>query len=171
MIRKIFVGCVLAATATEIYLVFEKTIKLLLSHSFREEDGAFAVAHRHHLSAKRNEFLCSIESHVSRTGDSYLLALDINTLCSKHVKKEIYVAIAGCFRTHKRSAEIKTLTGECTGEFTLHLLIPAKHIAYFTATYAYVTSGNVGVGTDVAGKLLHEGLAETHHFHVALTAW
>ena len=50
------------------------------------------------------------------------------------------------------------------------LLVLTEHISHLTATYADVTSGNVHVGTDVTIEFIHECLAETHHFSVALTA-
>ena len=49
-------------------------------------------------------------------------------------------------------------------------LVHAKHEAHFASSHADVAGGHVGVGTDVAAQLQHEGLTESHHLGVALAA-
>ena len=50
------------------------------------------------------------------------------------------------------------------------LLVHAEQIAYLSAAYADVACGNVLVRTDMAIKLSHECLAETHNFSVGASA-
>ena len=83
---------------------------------------------------------------------------------------EVDGAVARCFRTDARSAELEALAGEHALELVGELLIHSEQIANLAATNADVASGNVHVGTDVAIELSHEGLAETHDLSVALAA-
>ncbi len=50
------------------------------------------------------------------------------------------------------------------------LLILTEHIANLAATNSDVACGYVLIGTDVTIQLVHECLAEAHHFSIALTA-
>ena len=47
----------------------------------------------------------------------------------------------------------------------------AKEEADFTAADANITGGDVGIRANMAEQLAHEGLAEAHHFAVALAFW
>ena len=52
-----------------------------------------------------------------------------------------------------------------TSEFLVH----TKHVTNFATTYTDVTSGDVGIGANVAPQFGHEALAETHDFSVGTT--
>ena len=84
----------------------------------------------------------------------------------KHILSEVASTVTGCLRTQEATAPALTLTGISTGPLVLELLVLTEHETNLTAAYTYITSGNVGVRTDVTIKLVDEALAETHYLSV-----
>lgn len=83
---------------------------------------------------------------------------------------EIECAVSCCLGTQYRTAPFHTFTREDTLELVGELLILSEEVADLTAAYADVAGGHVLIGSDISVKLLHEGLAETHHLSVRTSA-
>jgi len=82
--------------------------------------------------------------------------------------REIHRAVPCGFGTDQGTAPAERLTRQHAGELVAQTLVLAEKIADFAAAHADIPGGNVRVRADMARQLRHEGLAETHHFIVAL---
>src|SRR5262249_16606278 len=89
----------------------------------------------------------------------------------KHFLREINCAVTGGFRSHKRPAPIRILTGQHARELVSEPFVLAKEISNLTTTNADVTRRHVRIGTDVAKKFGHERLAKTHDLNVGFPFW
>ncbi len=89
----------------------------------------------------------------------------------KDLDQIICSAVTRSFGTEVRTAVGHALAGEdAVLPDILDPLVLTEQEAYLTAGNADITGGNVDVGPDVAIKLGHIGLAETHDLGVALAA-
>ena len=77
-------------------------------------------------------------------------------------------AVAGGLGTGERAAKGEALAGKDAGPLVGQALVLTEQVGNLAAANAQVTSGNVGVGADVAIELGHEGLAEVHDLVVGL---
>ena len=71
--------------------------------------------------------------------------------------------VASGLGTDSGTTPVGALAGENTLEAAGHAAVLAEHEADLSATDTDITSGNIAVGADVAVKLGHERLAETHN--------
>ena len=161
------VGIFANAAAADVLEVLDP-VDLLLIEPCGVVDEALAVRKRHCLTAKHGDFLCRVRCDIARSGDHRRFADEVVALGLEHVKKKIDRAIARRLGANQRSAIFKALAGENTGEFIGQPLILAEHIADFARADSDVACGNVGISADVTIELVHEALAETHDFAVAL---
>ena len=106
--------------------------------------------------------------HVSGAGDGHPLAFEAAVDALEHFLGEVYAAVAGGFRADQAAAVGDALAGQHRGELVGQALVLAEQVADLAAADADVTGRHVEVGADVAVQLAHEGLAEAHHFVVAL---
>src|SRR5690606_19469095 len=83
-------------------------------------------------------------------------------------RSEIHAAVTGCFRTDQAATVGQALAGQYRSEFVAQALVLAIQEADLPGTDADVAGGDVQILADVARQLGHEGLAEAHHFSVAL---
>src|SRR5690606_37873595 len=90
------------------------------------------------------------------------------TLGLEHFLGEVDAAVAGCLGTNQAAAVGQALAGQHAAGVVRQALVLALQEADLASANADVTGRHVGVGTDVAEQLGHEGLAEAHHFVVAL---
>ena len=148
----------------------EHVINAFLSHSLFVVDVAVRTGDGDNLSTELNELLGGAPGDVAEAGESDRLALDVLAELLEHVLGEVDCAVAGSLGTNERTAEGTALAGENADELVTEALVLAEEVADFTAADADVTGGNVRIGADVAGKLGHEALAETHDFAVGLAA-
>ena len=148
----------------------EHVIDAFLSHSLFVIDVAVGTGDGDNLSTELNELLGGAPGDVTEAGESDRLALDVLAELLEHVLGEVDSAVAGSLGTDERTAEGTALAGENADELVAQALVLAEEVADFAAADADVTGGNVGIGSDMAGKLGHEALAETHDFAVGLAA-
>ena len=59
------------------------------------------------------------------------------------------------------------LAGQDTGPLVAQPFVLTEHEANLAAAHSNVSSWHIGVLSDVAGQLRHEGLAESHHLQSA----
>ena len=81
---------------------------------------------------------------------------------------EVDGTVTSRLRANQRTAPVQALAGQYAGEFVADALVLAKHVANLAPAHADVASRNVCVGSNVARKLRHEGLAKTHYLVVGL---
>ena len=148
----------------------EHVIDAFLGHSLFVVDVTVGTGNGDDLRAELDELLGGAPGDVAEAGEGDRLALDVLAELLEHVLGEVDRAVAGGLGTDERTAEGTALAGENADELVAQALVLAEEIADFTAAYADVTSGNVGIGADMTGKLGHEALAETHDFAVGLAA-
>ena len=87
------------------------------------------------------------------------------------MSEEVNRAVAGSLGASKGAAEGQAFAGQDAGPLVAEALVLAKHVADLTCTGADVASWDVGIWTNVARKLGHEGLAERHNLAVGLALW
>ena len=148
----------------------EHVVDAFLGHSLFVVDVTVRTGNGDDLGAELNELLSGTPGDVTEARESDRLALDVLAKLLKHVLGEVDCAVAGSLGTNERTAEGTALAGENADELVTKALVLAEEVADFTAADADVTGRNVGVGSDVARKLGHEALAETHDFAVGLAA-
>ena len=148
----------------------EHVIDAFLGHSLFVIDVAVGTGDGDDLGAELNELLSGTPGDVTEAGESDRLALDVLAELLEHVLGEVDRAVTGGLGTNERTAEGTALAGENADELVTEALVLAEEVADFAAADADITGGNVGVGSDMAGKLGHEALAETHDFAVGLAA-
>ena len=81
---------------------------------------------------------------------------------------EVDGTVTGCLRANQRTAPVQALAGQYTGKLVADALVLAKHVANLATAHADVARWHVGIGTNVARKLRHEGLTEAHYLVVGL---
>ena len=86
----------------------------------------------------------------------------------QHFLSEIDAAVTGRFRPQQGTAVFQPFAGQHAAEPVDDSLVLPEQEADLPPADADVPGGNVGVGADVAIEFGHEGLAEAHHFVVAL---
>ena len=92
------------------------------------------------------------------------------TCGGEHFVYEVETSETSSLGTYERTAVFETLAGEDAAEVAGELLVLSEEEADFAAAHADVAGRNVDLRTDVAIELVHEGLAETLHFGLALAA-
>ncbi len=132
-------------------------------------DVSVRVGHGDDFRAKGLRLFASVDGDVSGTGDDDRLAFEGIVLhLLQHFAGEVAEAVARRFGARERTAVGKTLAGENAGPFVAEALVLSEHVADFTCARADIAGRNVRVRTDMLRELGHEGLAEAHHFGIAL---
>src|SRR5690606_10321862 len=135
------------------------------------DDVAARVRHCDHLRTELLGLLRRVDRNVAGTGHDDAAAVETFADTGEHALDKVDGAKAGGLGAHLRTAPADTLAGEHAGLVAVRdALVLTKEIAELAATDAGVASGNVGVLTEVAVELRHEGLAEAHHLSVGLAA-
>ncbi len=129
---------------------------------------AAGVRQRDDAAAQLHDFLRGVLRDVAGTGNRHALAIEAAVGALEHFLGEIHAAVAGGFRADQAAAVGQALAGQYRGELVGQALVLAEQETDFAAANADVTGWHVEVGADVAVQLAHEGLAEAHHFVVAL---
>ena len=106
--------------------------------------------------------------NVSGSGNNDGLAFQRLSCALYHLVGDVNKAVAGCFRSCKRAAEAKALTGQNTLVQIGDSLILTIQIADFTSADTDITCGNILVCTDILKELCHEALAEAHYLAIRL---
>ena len=119
------------------------------------------------LPAELLNLLDGVDGHVPGTRDRDALAVEGVAAGLQHFLCECHDAVAGCLGANQRPTPVEALAGQHTGLVAVgDPLVLAEHVADLAAADADVTGGHVGVLTQVAVQLGHEGLAETHHLGI-----
>ena len=125
----------------------------------------------HHLGAHLCGLLGSAPGYIAESADGHALAPDVDTFVGQHFTHKIEPAIAGGLGAHQRTAEFKPFSGEHTAPIPRKFLILPEKVAHFSRPHTDITGRNVDFRTDIAIKLVHESLTETHDFGIALASW
>ena len=119
------------------------------------------------MSAKLLRLLDGIQCDVPGTGHRHALGVEGFALRLEHLVSEVHQAVTRCFGAHLGASPGDALAGQHARVVTVRdALVLSEQVADFAPAHANVACGNVGVFTDVAVQLSHEGLAETHDFAV-----
>ena len=132
-------------------------------------DEATGVGSGDHFGTEFGGLFDGVDGDVAGTRDGDGFAGDCVASVFQHVVEEIDAAVASRFLAAEGATEFEALTGDSAGELVGETLILSEEIAHLAGTDADVTSGDVGVGSDVPVELGHEGLAKAHHFAIALS--
>jgi len=109
-------------------------------------------------------------SDVSGTRDEGLLSLEVLSRGSlDHLLEVVDSSVTSSFRSNLGSTEVESLTGKDTSELVSHLLVGTEEETDFSSSNSDISSGNIGIGTNVSGEFPHEGEAETTDLVVGLT--
>lgn len=134
-------------------------------------DKAAGIGDSQHFGAALDGALGRVLGDVAGARNEYALAAQILPARLQHEFGEVNEAVAGRFRADEAAAVGEAFAGEHRGETVGEALVLAKEEADFTAANANITGGDVGIRANMAEQLAHEGLAEAHHFAVALAFW
>ena len=88
-----------------------------------------------------------------------------------HLVNEVECTITCSLWTEDRATPFSALTCEHTLELVSQFTILTEEVTNFTTTNTDIACRNILVRTDVTIQLVHESLAETHDFSIALTTW
>ena len=146
----------------------EEIIDLLAGDAVLVEDVAVGTGDGDRLSAELFELLSGTPSNITEAGDNDLLALEALAEVLEHLTRIEDNAVAGSLVTTCKTAVHGALTGESAVIQVADALILTHHEADFSAAYADVACGNVGLGADMTIELSDEALAEAHDLHVGL---
>ncbi|MDT4836454.1 hypothetical protein FQZ97_701520 [compost metagenome] len=141
---------------------------MLLGQAGLGEEGAFGVGQGDHLAAQLHDLLRRVLGDVAGAGNRHPLAVEAAADALEHLLGEIHATEAGGLGANQAAAIGQALAGQDRGEFVGQALVLAEEEADLAGADADITGRHVQVGTDMAVQLAHEGLAETHHFGVAL---
>jgi len=148
----------------------EHVVNHLLSDTVGNLADTVGTRDSDNLSAEFDSLGSSTPSHVTEAGEGDFLTLHGVALLFNHVFHIVHGTETGSLGTDEGATPAIALTSESAsavlaGQFLVHTV----HVANLAAANAYVTSGAVLIGTDVAPEFIHEGLAETHDFSIALS--
>jgi len=131
--------------------------------------GTLGIGKGDNGGAELNALEGSVLSDVAGAGEGNTLALPVtSTGILKHVSDVVNETITGSLGANERATPGETLAGQDTSELVALAAVSTKHVADLTATNTNVTSGNIGIGTNVSGKLAHKGHAKAADLIVAL---
>ena len=121
------------------------------------------------LGAKLTSLRGGSPSHITKAGESHLLANYVLASLLEKMLGKIQSAETSRLRTKDGASPCGTLTSEDTGVvLTGELLVHSIQETDLTATDTHVTSRDILIGTDAAPELKHESLAETHDLRIGL---
>ena len=148
---------------------FEHIINLFTAYAVRIVDISVGTGECNDLAAELGDFCGRAPSDVAETAEAEGLALELFAFVFEHFVKEVRCAVSCCFGANEGAAVAQTFAGEnAVFVRTDDFLVLTEEITDFSSTNAHVACWNVHVGADVAIKLVHKRLAETHNFSVAL---
>ncbi len=133
------------------------------------DERALGVGERDDGGAELNALEGGVLGDVAGTRDGDALArVGAGTGILEHVADVVDEAVAGGLGADERSTPVEALAGKDTLELVALTAVGTEEVADLAATNANVASGNIGVGTDVAGQLAHEGDAEAADLGIRL---
>ena len=143
----------------------------IVNHLFGDTVSDFANSIRtgnsDNFSTKFDSFGCSSPSHVTETGKSYSLTLDVFTCSMQNVLREVKSTETSSFRTEDRTSPSCTLTGQYSSiVFASKFFVHSVHITDFTTANTNVTSRDISIRTYILPQFIHESLTETHDFSI-----
>ncbi len=146
----------------------------IVDHFLGDTIGDLADAVRtgdsNNLSAEFDSLGSSTPSNVTEAGEGDSLTLHGVALFFDHVFHIVHGTETGSFGTDEGATPAIALTSESAGAvLASEFLVHTVHIANFAAANAYVTSGAVLIGTDIAPEFIDKSLAEAHDFGIALS--
>ena len=128
----------------------------------------FCVGHGNNASTQLLGLLNCVNGNIAGTMDNNRLAFKGVARALQMLGNHVNQAVTGGFGAGKRAAELQALAGQNARPLVHDALVLAKQVGNFAAAYTQVTSGNVGVRSNVAIQLGHERLAEAHDLVVGL---
>ena len=149
-------------------LLVVHVLKHLVIDALGVLDPALGVGAGQNLAAKLGDLLDGVDRHVAGAVHDDVLALEGVAVGLQVLVDKVHQAVAGGLGAGQRAAEGQALAGEHAGPLVAQALVLAEHVADLAAADAQVASRHVGVRADMAGKLVHEGLAESHDLVVGL---
>ena len=155
-----------------------------------EDERTLGVGERNHGTAKLDDLESGVLSNVTGSGEGNTLVgerllaardvlnhvlnvLKISRLVSVatqawQMKTYVNDTVTSGLGADQRTTPAAALAGENTLPLVANLPVLPEHETDLTAGNTNVTSGNVGVGTNVLGELGHEGNTEAANFVVGL---
>lgn len=134
------------------------------------DERALGVGKRDDLAAELDDLEGSILGDVAgaRDGDALVLPAIGHTSILEHVADIVDEAETSGLGTDERATPVETLAGKDTSELVALTAVGTEHVTDLAATNTDITSGNIGIGTNVSGELAHEGNAEAANLVVTL---
>ncbi len=128
---------------------------------------AVGIRTGHHLGSQLLELLHCVDGDVPRPRHDTGTAIEVGFPCPQHLVDEVHRAVAGRFGTHERATPFDAFAGHRSGLVSVGdaFVLPEQETD-LSAADADVAGGDVGVLTDVAVELGHEGLTEAHDLAV-----
>ena len=131
-----------------------------------EQGETVGIGYGQHFRAQLDGFFAGVLRHVAAAGNHHAFAFEFVAFGLQHGLCEVNRAVAGGFGADQAAAPGQAFAGQDGCEFVTQFFVLAEQEADFAAAHADVAGRYVGVRADVAVKLAHKGLAETHHFGI-----
>jgi len=134
-------------------------------------ESTLGVGKRDNGTTELNDLESSVLSDVTGTRDGDGLASEGLLALSgvlNHLLDVVNDTVTSGLRTDQRTTPGETLTSEDTLPGVLESLVGTEKVTNFSATDVNVTSGNIGISTNVSVELTHEGNTESADLGVGL---
>ena len=133
------------------------------------DEGTLGVGERDDGGTELDELEGSVLGDVAGTGEGNALAsVGASAGVLEHVADVVDETVTSGLGADQRTTPGEALAGKDTLETVGSLAVGAEHVTDLAATNTDITSGNIGIGTNVLGKLSHESAAEATDLRIGL---